>query len=207
MAEGLHGGLDFFATNEGLVIYAPSSSEDAEVGSDGSRSVSVGSDDEDDDEDGDGVRHRRRHRSGGGGGFDGKAAAGSTLAGSGGGGGGDDADFGAAGATGNGLPRKIIRRLRTQVAQQDAYIAELEDDNLRYQERLEVALQQLGELQEKRIGARARGGDGIDDQVHQGRKDEDKSEEDNEERGGAAMTVEDDRDIAPVPTEQVKSSD
>lgn len=44
------------------------------------------------------------------------------------------------------LRSKIIRRLRTRISEQDAYIAQLEDDNLCLQERLDLARQQLKEV-------------------------------------------------------------
>ena len=47
---------------------------------------------------------------------------------------------------GTDLRSKIIRRLRTRISEQDAYITQLEDDNLRLQERLDLARQQLKDL-------------------------------------------------------------
>jgi hypothetical protein len=143
-AEGLHAGLDFFATNDGLVLYndspAPSNwtDDDDNDGEMDSHSLS-GSEDEDNDgdEDGDGEHndHHRRHARL-------RRPAGSTLAGNGFGGG------HGGGGGGSNAHVKIIQRLRERVAQQDAYIAELEDDNLRYRERLDLLVHQFREIQQ-----------------------------------------------------------
>ncbi|KAL4515165.1 hypothetical protein Ndes2526B_g04627 [Nannochloris sp. 'desiccata'] len=135
-AEGLHAGLDFFATNDGLVLYndtpAPSSWTEDEDENDGEMDSHSLSGSEDDDHDGTGNEdaaheHGRRARLL-------RRPAGSTFAGNG---------FG-----GSGVHARIIQRLRDRVAQQDAYIAELEDDNLRYKERLDLLVHQLREIQE-----------------------------------------------------------
>jgi hypothetical protein len=142
-AEGLHAGLDFFATNDGLVLYndtpAPSSWTEDENENDGemdSHSLS-GSEDDDHEGDEDGENeHRKRARLL-------RKPAGSTLAGNG---------FGSGGVASGSAHARIIQRLRDRVAQQDAYIAELEDDNLQYKERLDLLKHQLREIQEESGG-------------------------------------------------------
>jgi hypothetical protein len=140
-AQGLHAGLDFFATNDGLVLYndtpAPSSWTDDEDDNNGEMDDShsfSGSEDEDNDGDGEegGGGHRRRAQLR-------RRPAGSTLAGNG---------FAGIGGGGGGAHGRIIHRLRDRVAQQDAYIAELEDDNLGLRAKLHLLVHQIREMQE-----------------------------------------------------------
>ena len=134
--EGLHAGLDFFATNDGLVLYndTPAPSDWIDDGEMDSHSLSGSEEEEDDNEEDEEHRmHKRLLR----------RPAGSTFAGDGFNGGIATNVGGASSIHG-----RIIHRLRERVAQQDAYIAELEDDNLRYRERLDLLVHQLHELQE-----------------------------------------------------------
>jgi len=152
-AEGLHAGLDFFATNDGLVLYndtpVPSWTEDEDEndGEMDSHSLSGSEDDDHDGNEDNSLEHGRRARLL-------RRPAGSTLAGNGFGGGiGGSADAG----IGSSAYARIIQRLREKVAQQDAYIAELEDDNLRYNERLDLLRHQLREKLEESDGGPAEG--------------------------------------------------
>ena len=125
-AEGLFAGLDFFADNQGLVIYAETparSYSDGEMGSHSLTSTHSGSgeghpgfDDEmDSPKEGDLAAR----------------AAISTLEGD-----------------GENLHVRIIHRLRERMNQQEAYIAELEDSNLRYRETIDLLQHQLREMRE-----------------------------------------------------------
>ena len=164
-AEGMHSGLDPFATNEGIVFYT---SEDDHEEEDepspatheegGSHSFSEDDDDDEDDDEHDGYedddeadglggtedfgrekKKRKQH-------FPHHAA---SALGGGGRGGGEE---------GSAFQHRVIRRLRERVAYQDAYIAELEDENLRYEERLGLAVQRIkrlegeGRVRQQRVG-------------------------------------------------------
>jgi hypothetical protein len=151
-AEGLHADLDFYGTNEGLVYYNEEEEEGAEQHSsdgdagDRSHSVSHSRSESESEGEGGGSGARRSGKQGGGGGGGG---------GRGGGGGGEGDD----------LHKRIVRRLRERVAQQDVYIATLEDETLNLRERLDLARQELQELRPRAgkgaaaSSARAAGGE------------------------------------------------
>lgn len=125
-AEGLYEDLDFFADNRGLVIYADTPNPSESDGEMDSHSLTATLSDSaeghgGEDEEMDSPKERNAAT----------RAAASALFGE-----------------GDSLHGRIIHRLRDRVNQQEAYITELEDSNLRYKERLDLVLHQLRELQE-----------------------------------------------------------